>query len=174
MVHVNVGEIVKENNCYDGRDESLDTNVLDEDRLVDELLEPLFEEEPDKGGIVADFHVCEIFPERWFDLVLVLRAKTDVLYDRLTARNYSDRKRSENVECEIMQVVLEEARDAYDPAIVHEVQSNTLQDMEGNVARVEMWMKQWVVDNASKSGNRKKCGNGVGAVAADAGNISSR
>jgi len=142
-----VGKIVDENKCYDGRDDALDTYVLDEDRLIDEILEPLFSDDNGGGGIVADFHVCEIFPERWFDLVLVLRARTDVLYDRLTARKYSNKKRSENMECEIMQVVLEEAKDAYDPNIVHEVQSNTLDDMESNVARVAAWTKQWIADN---------------------------
>jgi adenylate kinase len=38
------------------------------------------------GGNVLDYHTCEWFPERWFDLVVVLRADTEQLYDRLTAR----------------------------------------------------------------------------------------
>lgn len=39
-----------------------------------------------EGGKVVDFHTCEIFPERWFDLVLVLRADTSPLYDRMEKR----------------------------------------------------------------------------------------
>lgn len=39
-----------------------------------------------EGGKVVDFHTCEIFPERWFDLVLVLRTDTANLYDRMTKR----------------------------------------------------------------------------------------
>ena len=50
---------------------------------------------------------------RWFDLVVVLTCDNTVLYDRLQARNYRDNKIQENVECEIMQVVLEEARESY-------------------------------------------------------------
>jgi hypothetical protein len=38
------------------------------------------------GGVVVDFHSVALFPERWFDLVLVLRADTDKIFDRLTAR----------------------------------------------------------------------------------------
>jgi len=149
LKHVSVGELIEEHKCYDGRDESLHTNILDEDKLLD-ALEPIVDEAADEGvGLVMDFHMCEVFPERWFDLVLVLRARTEVLFDRLTARKYSERKRSENMESEIMQVVLEEARESYDPNIVHEVQSDTLQDMENNVDRVGQWMKQWVVDNSS-------------------------
>jgi adenylate kinase len=102
-------------------------------------------------GIVADFHVCEIFPERWFDLVLVLRTKTDVLFDRLTARGYPEKKRAENMEAEIMQVVLDEAREGYAEEIVHEVSSNTIEDMENNIGRVEQWCKQWLKDHPADS-----------------------
>jgi adenylate kinase len=150
MKHICVGDIIKEHKCYDGRDEELDSYILDEDKLLD-ILEPMFLQDSSStstdNGIVAEYHSCDLFPERWFDLVLVLRTSTEVLFDRLTARGYNPRKRSENMECEIMQVVLEEAREAYAPEIVHEVQSNTLQDMEANVARVVEWIKQWIADN---------------------------
>jgi adenylate kinase len=85
------------------------------------------------------FHSAELFPESWFELVLVLRADTAVLFDRLTARGYSELKRSENLECEIMQVVLEEARESYDAAIVHELSSSTVEELESNVERICSW-----------------------------------
>lgn len=50
---------------------------------------------------------------RWFDLVLVLQTDNTILYDRLEKRGYDQEKVQENVTCEIMQVVLEEARDSY-------------------------------------------------------------
>jgi adenylate kinase len=143
-----VGELIKQHKCYDGRDEELDTYILDEDKLLDLLEVAVEEAEEEDVGIVADYHVCEIFPERWFDLILVLRASTDVLFDRLTARGYNDNKRSQNMDSEIMQVVLEEARDAFAPEIVHEVQSNSLEDMESNIQRVLDWRKQWIEDHA--------------------------
>ena len=147
MKHVCVGDLIKEHKCYEGRDEELDTNILDEDKLLD-IMENIFETAEEEGvGIVADFYACELFPERWFDLILVLRAETSVLFDRLTARGYKSKKLSENMECEIMQVILEEAREAYAPEIVHEVQSNTLEDMESNVTRMEEWCKQWIADH---------------------------
>lgn len=144
MKHLNVGEIIKEHKCYEGRDEELDTNILDEDKLLD-LMEPMVDEAGEEGiGCVVDFHVCEIFPERWFDLVLVLRSETEVLYDRLTSRGYSERKRSENMDSEIMQVILESARESYDISIVHEVPSNTLEDIESSVDRVKQWTAHWL------------------------------
>jgi adenylate kinase len=155
--HVNVGEIAQQHKCYDGRDEVLDAYVLDEDPLLD-ILETMFQEAEDENySCVADFHVCEIFPERWFDLVLVLRTQTEVLFDRLEERGYSNKKRDENMQSEIMQVILDEARESYDVNIVHEVASNDLKDMESNVARVLAWRKQWIADLESSEIDDDNC-----------------
>ena len=138
--------MVKENKCHHGMDTEFDSLILDEDKLLD-LMEPIIQEASDEG-VVVDYHGCDLFPERWFDLILVLRAETHVLYDRLTQRGYSDKKRSENMEAEIMRVVLDEAKESYDVNIVHEVPSNSLQDMDSNVSRAEQWYKQWIENNS--------------------------
>lgn len=39
------------------------------------------------GGNVVDYHSCDFFPERFFDLVLVMRVDNTTLFDRLTARS---------------------------------------------------------------------------------------
>lgn len=149
--HINVGQLIKEHKCYEGRDEELDTNILDEDKLLD-VLEGILDKAAERNeGIVIDFHMPLIFPERWFDLVLVLRTNTEILFDRLTAREYNDKKRSENMEAEIMQIILEEAREGYAAEIVHEVPSNTIEDMEQNIQRVEVWCRQWIEDNSDRS-----------------------
>lgn len=51
------------------------------DQLLDELEGRLA-----PGGKIIDFHSCELFPERWFDAVFVLRTDTKYLFDRLKAR----------------------------------------------------------------------------------------
>ncbi|KNC74533.1 hypothetical protein SARC_12924 [Sphaeroforma arctica JP610] len=99
-------------------------------------LEPLLA----KGGCVVDYHSCELFPERWFDLVIVLRTDTAHLYDRLLAREYGKKKLEDNMTCEIMNVLLEEARDSYKTDIVVEMNSNTIEDMEDNVENVTNWI----------------------------------
>eukprot|EP00569_Conticribra_weissflogii_P004289 CAMPEP_0171340450 /NCGR_PEP_ID=MMETSP0878-20121228/8582_1 /TAXON_ID=67004 /ORGANISM="Thalassiosira weissflogii, Strain CCMP1336" /LENGTH=175 /DNA_ID=CAMNT_0011842519 /DNA_START=41 /DNA_END=565 /DNA_ORIENTATION=+ len=137
--HVNVGELIQQHKCYEGHDSTLDTHILDEEKLLD-LMETIFQECAEENtGIVADYHSCELFPERWFDLVLVLRANTDVLFDRLTERGYNEKKRSENLEAEIMQVVLDEARESYALEIVQEVPSNTVEELESNAERCQVW-----------------------------------
>ena len=79
-----------------------------------------------EGGKVVDFHSCEIFPERWFDLVIALRAETHNIYDRLQARGYKQNKVTENVECEIMNVVIDDARESYRNEIIMELPSNSV------------------------------------------------
>lgn len=38
------------------------------------------------GGNIVDYHSCDFFPERWFDLVVVLQTDNSVLYERLEKR----------------------------------------------------------------------------------------
>jgi adenylate kinase len=131
----------------------LDSFYLDEDKLLDHL-EVMFRDfESDKVGVICDYHACDLFPERWFDLVLVLRTSTHVLYDRLSKRGYSDRKRDENMECEIMQVIAEEARESYAPEIVQEVISDTTDDMNSNIERVQAWITQWISERSEDASN---------------------
>lgn len=48
-----------------------------------------------------------------------------------------------------MEVLLQEARDSYDAEIIVELTSNTSDEVESNVERIEAWVKQWKKDYAS-------------------------
>ncbi|KAK6202378.1 AAA domain-containing protein [Scheffersomyces amazonensis] len=140
--HFSISDIAKERGCIDSYDEVLDTSVVDEDKLLDSL-------EPDleKGGILVDWHCCEIFPERLIDLVVVLRTDNSLLYDRLKKRGYKDNKIQENLDCEIMEIIADEARRSYVPEIVIQLTSNSVEEMEDNVARIFEWTAAWVKDH---------------------------
>ena len=90
-----------------------------------------------------DYHGCDFFPERWFDIVFVLRCDNTLLYTRLEKRQYSARKIQENVQCEIFQTILDEATESYKPEIVFELKSNSPDDMEKNLNQIQEWVKQW-------------------------------
>ena len=51
---------------------------------MDELEDQMCE-----GGNVVDYHGCDFFPERWFDIVFVLRTNNTILYKRLEQRYIS-------------------------------------------------------------------------------------
>jgi adenylate kinase len=141
--HVSVNQIVKDEGFHEGKDEETGSWIVDEDKLLDYLEERQISEQ---GGSILDWHACDLFPERWIDLVIVLRCDSTVLYDRLTARGYKDKKLEENMDSEIMQVLLDEAREAYKEEIVVELRSDSADDVEGNLERVEQWVENWRKD----------------------------
>lgn len=82
--------------------------------------------------------------------MVVLRCDSTVLFDRLTGRGYKDKKLEENMDSEIMQVLLDEARESYREEIVVELRSDKEEDVEGNVERIEQWVEAWRRDNGGK------------------------
>lgn len=95
------------------------------------------------GGYIIDSHMCEIYPESWIDLVVVLRCETSMLYDRLMKRNYPKAKVDENIDAEIMQTVLEEAMTSYKPDLVMELNSRDVTDIDKNIVEISDRLKEW-------------------------------
>ncbi|KFX93835.1 hypothetical protein V495_07856 [Pseudogymnoascus sp. VKM F-4514 (FW-929)] len=145
LTHLSINTVVKDKGCHDGWDEEYQSWIVDEDKLLDEI-----EEEVKQGGYIIDWHACDLFPKSWIDLVVVLRVNSTILYDRLKLRNYPELKLQENLDSEIMEVLLQEARDSYDEEIVVELTSNTSEEVDSNVARIEAWVEQWTKDNAAE------------------------
>jgi adenylate kinase len=106
--------------------------------------------EPDleAGGQIIDWHACDMFPLSLIDLVVVIRCDSTILFDRLKARGYSDKKLDENMDAEIMEVLLQEARDSYDEEIVVELHSNDLDQIDENLDRIQCWIENWKKDHS--------------------------
>eukprot|EP00743_Colponemidia_sp_Colp-15_P008561 GILK01009317.1.p1 GENE.GILK01009317.1~~GILK01009317.1.p1 ORF type:complete len:182 (-),score=28.52 GILK01009317.1:235-780(-) len=137
--NINVGNLIKEKHLYSEWNEEFNCSVFDEDMVVDEL-----EDVVHPGAAVVDFHSCDFFPERWFDLVVVLTSDTNVLFSRLEKRGYAAKKIQENIECEIMRVCYDEAQEAYSSATVLDLSSNSVDDLEKNVQTVAQWVFQYM------------------------------
>ena len=141
---VGVSALAASIGAHEAWDDERACHVLDEDKVLD-AMEPKL----GAGGCVVEYHACELFPERWFDLVLVLRASTETLFDRLKERNYADEKLQENLQCEIMQTILEEARESYAPEIVVELTNETPADLDAAGDRVAQWHAAWLANNGA-------------------------
>ncbi|KAF1998884.1 P-loop containing nucleoside triphosphate hydrolase protein [Amniculicola lignicola CBS 123094] len=153
FTHLSVNQIVKDEGFHEGRDEETGSWIVDEDKLLDHLESlPLIQ----TGGYILDWHACDLFPERWIDLVIVLRCDSTILYDRLTKRGYAGKKLEENMDSEIMQVLLEEARESYAEEVVVELRSDGAEDVEGNLGRVEEWVRGWRVDHGGEGEGGQK------------------
>jgi len=148
---INVGQFAKENNGLGTWDEEYLCHELNEDKVLD-----LLEEKQKPGGLIVEHHVPDLFPERWFDIVFVLRTENSILYDRLSARGYTGKKLEENIQCEIFQTILDEAKASYRDELVHELLSNTQEEQESNCSRILQWIQAWHQDkNKVRSTKRK-------------------
>ncbi|PHU15878.1 Adenylate kinase isoenzyme 6 -like protein [Capsicum chinense] len=107
-------------------------------RVCDELENLMVE-----GGNIVDHHYCDFFPEHWFDHVVLLQTDISVLYDRFIKRGYSDQKLASNTECEMFQVLLEEAKENYPEDIVVILRSNSQEDITKNVEKLTSWISNW-------------------------------
>lgn len=104
--HINVGDLCKAQSFTTSFDEDWQSYEVDEDKLLDHL-EPLTgnrapepeseedrieaiqtekESSEERGGLILDWHTCEVWPERWVDLVVVLRCDHAKLFSRLEKR----------------------------------------------------------------------------------------
>eukprot|EP01018_Ginkgo_biloba_P038991 Gb_36386 [translate_table: standard] len=136
--HINVGEVVKQKGLHEGWDDEFECFIVHEDLVCNEL-ESMIEE----GGNIVDYNSCDLFPESWFDCIVVLQTDNSVLYDRLTNRGYVGPKLLSNIECEIFQVLLEEAYSSYSEDIIMAMQSDSIEELSRNVGTLTDWVKNW-------------------------------
>ncbi|ERF69327.1 hypothetical protein EPUS_04032 [Endocarpon pusillum Z07020] len=163
--HLSINDLVRQKGCHEGWDEEMRSWIVDEDAVVDEVEKVLGvgriggedgggdeEKEEEEGGWLIDWHACDVFPKSWLDLVVVLRCtRTEVLWDRLRARDYPEAKLQENLDAEIFGVLLEEAKEAFDEEMVVELKSETAEDVEENCERILQWIQTWR-ENQRKNG----------------------
>ena len=129
--NINIGKLVNEKKLYKNWNKEFDVPEFDDDMVNDEL-EPFLNE----GGVILDFHSSSFLPESAINLVVLLRCNNTELYDRLAARGYSDKKITENIDCEIMEVTSDEVKNSYKEDIIVELKSEKIEDMENNLDKV--------------------------------------
>lgn len=126
--YLNVGQLILDKKLYSEWNEEFNVPEFDENATLDEL-EPIIEE----GGVVLDFHSAFFIPENYVDLVALLRCDNTILYDRLKARGYSEKKIKENIECEIMEVTADDVKDNFPADKILELHNEHNDDMLRNI-----------------------------------------
>lgn len=104
-----------------------------------DFLEP----EMESGGNIVEYHSCEFFPERWFDAVFVVQCNNTALYDRLQQRGYNTNKVKENIECEIFQEVLNEAKESYADEIVYQLSGETDANFADSIKQITNFIENF-------------------------------
>ncbi len=152
LKHLSINDLVKSRSCHEGYNSELQTYIVDEDKLMDEVEKEISDGEGE-GGWVIDWHSTEGFAVRWVDMVVVLRCEdTAVLFDRLKGRNYPEAKVQENMDAEIFGVVGEEAKEGWtEEGQVVELKSEEADQVEENAERTLEWVQQWRKEQARKN-----------------------
>ena len=159
LQHLSINDIIKSNPSFHSTpkthasDPHADHALTVDDDNLDLLMDSISTTICDgsAGGFIFDWHSTSGFAVRWIDLVVVLSCPdTAVLYDRLTARGYSEEKVQENMDAEIFGVVGEEAREGWDEGQVVELKSEKAEDVEENAERILSWVGEWMRDREGK------------------------
>lgn len=110
-LYVDVKRLIKTFGLNEKFDKKRKSWVVDINKLNKILIGIIRLAKDDKiKGIVFDSHLAHYLPNKYVDLCIVTRTDLKKLHRRLKQRKYSKSKIAENMECEIMQIILEEAR----------------------------------------------------------------
>ena len=102
-----VNDLIDEKHIYNGVDAEKGYKVVDLDTLSNEI--KVIVENSDKDHIIVEGHLAHEFSSDIVDMVIVLRARPDILRKRLNKRNWSDSKVYENLEAEALDICTFEA-----------------------------------------------------------------
>lgn len=145
--HIDVGEFAKERDLLADHNTELNFHYMHEDAVLD-ALEPIMKD----GGVILDHHSSDWFPERWIQVVVILRATTEALFDRLEARKYPKAKLDANIQAEIMQVSRDEAVESYPKAKYIELDSSSDERRALNLIDIKrIWFQVNGSPNASNA-----------------------
>ena len=134
---ISLGELADESGCITAEDKARSTGIINEDCLVDALLK-LTEDKSKR--IVIEGHYIDLVPSTSVKWVFILRTHPEKLKGRLSERNYSSEKVTENVEAEVMGVCQMDALDAFGEAKVFEIDTTELSAPQ-TTEKIELLMK---------------------------------
>jgi len=106
--YVDVNEIIKKNSLVESYDKKRKCNVVDIKELK-KTLEKMIKHSKEK--LVIDSHMSHFLDPKLVEYVIIVRTSLKKLRNRLEKRNYSKKKIDENLEVEIMEVCLNEAKE---------------------------------------------------------------
>ena len=103
--YVDVSKLIKEKKLSSGYDEENKCEIIDVKKLNKVLIGLM-----DKD-LVIDSHLSHYLPKKYVDVCIVTTCDIGILRDRLKKRKYSVSKIKDNVEAEIFDTIVIEAKD---------------------------------------------------------------
>ena len=111
--YMDVNKLIKEYRLREGYDRKRRTYDVDVDRLKKAIYgELIFLSKSMKKGVVVDSHLSHYLSNDVVDLCIVTKAPLKIIQQRLQKRGYPETKIRENLDAEIFDVCLNEAKEA--------------------------------------------------------------
>ena len=107
---IEINKYVKRYDLDDGYDKARGSLIVNPERLSKALVKTINKDSASKV-IIIEGHLAHFLPKDMVDLCVITTANLSSLANRLAGRGYPDHKVRENVDSEIFEVCLSEARD---------------------------------------------------------------
>ncbi len=104
--YIDANKLIKKHRLREGYDKKRKCAIVDEKKLAKSLVK-----ETKWKNAVIDSHLAHFIPHRFVKLCIVCRCSLKELKKRLEKRGYSREKVRENLEAELFEVILNEARE---------------------------------------------------------------
>ncbi len=120
---ISISELAEKYSCIEDHDSDRDTDVINEDCIVDAIIDVLDEMKKD---VVIEGHYIDLVPSEYVSTTFILRTHPTTLKQRLIERSYSEEKIQENVEAEIIGICQMDALDAFGESTVKEIDTSDI------------------------------------------------
>ncbi len=121
---ISLGELARRAGCISDHDGERDSDIIDEDCLVEAIVDLLDEREGKQ--MIVEGHYVDLLPSRSVRLAVILRTHPETLRTRLRERGYSEPKVRENVEAEVIGVCQMDAIESFGEDRVVEIDTTDL------------------------------------------------
>lgn len=107
--YVDVSKIIAENKLSDGYDDEKKCEIIDTKKLTKFIVDNIIKKS--KKGLVIDSHLSHFLPSTKVDFCVITKCDLKVLEKRLKNKGYDKEKIRENMDSEIFDICLEEAKE---------------------------------------------------------------
>ena len=117
--YIDVNKIISKHKLSEGYDQKRKTKVISVGKLNKALIKeisaltkkPISERSTQLNGIIIDSHLSHYFPRKFVDFCIVTKCDIKELNKRLKKKRFHKEKIKENIEAEIFDVCLNEAKE---------------------------------------------------------------
>ena len=106
--YIDVNKLIKNEKIFDSYDKKRKCYIVDIKKLNKFLIRFI---KKSKTNLILDSHLSHFLPKRCVDLCIITKSNIKILKSRLKKRNYNRLKLKENLESEIFNLCLNEAKE---------------------------------------------------------------